>query len=55
MSHKFIAALHSEQNALVDFIVLLHAHRFVGVAMSTFSLTARDFRSAWNNRLSFVI
>ena len=43
--------LHSEQKALVDFIVLARAQRFVGFGPSTFSFYLREYRALKVNRL----
>ena len=39
-----LSALHSEQRAAVDFLVLVHADRFVGVQISSFSFFAVEYR-----------
>lgn len=39
-----LSALHSEQKAAVDFLVLVHAEKFVGVQISSFSFFAVEFR-----------
>lgn len=40
-----LAALNSEQKALLDFIVLARGKRFVGFGSSTFSFFLREFRA----------
>lgn len=39
------AALNSEQKALLDFLVLARAQRFVGFGSSTFSFYLREYRA----------
>ena len=39
------AALHSEQQALLDFLVLARSQRFVGFAASSFSFYLREHRA----------
>lgn len=39
-----LSALHSEQRAAVDFLVLVRAQRFVGVQISSFSFFAVEYR-----------
>jgi hypothetical protein len=39
------AALHSEQQAVLDFLVLARAQRFVGFAASSFSFYLREHRA----------
>ena len=39
-----LSALHSEQRAAVDFLVLVHAEKFVGVQISSFSFFAVEYR-----------
>ena len=39
-----LSALHSEQRAAVDFLVLVHAEKFVGVQISSFSFWAVEHR-----------
>ena len=39
-----LGSLHSEQRALVDFLVLTAGRRFVGFEESTFSLFVREWR-----------
>ena len=39
-----LSALHSEQRAAVDFLVLVQAERFVGVQISSFSFFAVEYR-----------
>ncbi|CAL8465895.1 g5431 [Coccomyxa elongata] len=41
-----LQALHSEQNALIDFIVVQHSRQFIGNGHSTFSQSALEFRNA---------
>lgn len=41
---RILAGLHSEQNALLDFLVLAASHRFVGFSPSTFSFFIREYR-----------
>lgn len=40
--------LHAEQLALVDFLVLVNAKRFVGISTSTFSVYVREYRHIMN-------
>ena len=39
------AGLSSEQKALLDFLVLAHGQRFVGISSSTFSFFLREYRT----------
>ena len=39
-----LTALHSEQRAAVDFLVLVHAEKFVGVQISSFSFWVVEYR-----------
>lgn len=39
-----LAPLHTEQTALLDFLVLIYSQRFVGFGASTFSLYVREYR-----------
>lgn len=45
LSLRRVAALNSEQKALVDFLVLAKARRFVGFGSSTFSFYLREYRA----------
>ena len=44
LSTAELSALHSEQRAAVDFLVLVQAERFVGVQISSFSFFAVEHR-----------
>ena len=39
-----LSALHSEQRAVVDFLVLVHADKFIGVQISSFSFFTVEYR-----------
>ena len=44
LSAAELSALHSEQKAAVDFLVLVQAESFVGVQISSFSFFAVEYR-----------
>ena len=44
LSAAELSALHSEQKAAVDFLVLVQAESFVGVQISSFSFFAAEYR-----------
>ncbi len=44
LSAKELQGLHSEQLALLDFLVLVHSNNFVGISTSTFSVFLREYR-----------
>jgi GDP-fucose protein O-fucosyltransferase len=44
MEQAELASLHPEQQALVDFLVLVRSRNFVGVSVSTFSVFIREYR-----------
>jgi hypothetical protein len=44
LSEDVLNSLDSEQSAIVDFLVLAKSRKFVGFALSTFSLLLREFR-----------
>lgn len=48
MQPEEIKALHPEQLALVDFLVLVKSRRFVGLSASTFSVYVREYRNMLN-------
>ncbi len=44
LSDMEIRSMSPEQLAMVDFLVLVHAKRFVGISASAFSLFVREYR-----------